>query len=698
MWKRSSLLVVLILFYLVVGCSNIQNDISTDSTVLLTGEVPLPAWESNEEKEIVKNTPRIMNSLSLSPPSGDVYVSPEYGKMNGIFIHVPMYSEMVSYFGKIIKSVVDSGANVYLLQSSDEQDIIYEYFLQPYGVSLNDVQFITMYNDALWSRDFGPWYVFVNGERSIIDMKYYPYRVNDDAAPISIGEIWNEEVYSSPVYTEGGNFMTDGLGTCWTSTGVLQGNNMTESQLIQQYQSYLGCDYLYFVSPLTGEGTTHIDMFSKILNQDTILVGYSNSNLGAYSYEIASLNEAAEFYKNTPKPDGGEWNIVRIPMTFSDSYDGRVYNSHTNSLIVNKHVLVPIYGQGTDSAALEIYEQAMPGYTVVGIDSTSVIPSGGAIHCTTMQMPAFGKNTCGNGVIEAGEQCEPSYLKGKACADYGFSGGNLYCNSNCTLNTSGCSGTNTCGNDAVENGEVCDGQSIGCTELESSSYISGTATCNSSCSGWNTNNCVGNTPDITTITKSNSISKKQWHNYGPFSTLQGNISVKMTGSGDADVYVNMGSEPTGNSYDCRPYLNGSSESCELNGPGVLYVSVYGYAANSSYNLIISFVSDGEEIPETETVGVLKELNGSGTVTKNNWKHYGPFTAVDGAFSVVMLGTGDADLFVKKGSKPNYNSYDCRPYLNGSSEVCNLAGPGEFYVSINGYANSSDFELTIKYFE
>src|SRR5690606_8137650 len=35
------------------------------------------------------------------------------------------------------------------------------------------------------------------------------------------------------------------------------------------------------------------------------------------------------------------------------------------------------------------------------------------------------------------------------------------------------------------------------------------------------------------------------------------------GSGDADIYVKFGSQPTSSSYDCRPYQGGNAESCSF---------------------------------------------------------------------------------------------------------------------------------------
>jgi C1A family cysteine protease len=58
------------------------------------------------------------------------------------------------------------------------------------------------------------------------------------------------------------------------------------------------------------------------------------------------------------------------------------------------------------------------------------------------------------------------------------------------------------------------------------------------------------------------------------------------------------------------------------------------------------------------------------------------------------GSGDADLYVRFGSTPTNSSYDCRPYLTGSDEVCEFktAEEGRYYLMINGYTAYSDVSL------
>lgn len=80
------------------------------------------------------------------------------------------------------------------------------------------------------------------------------------------------------------------------------------------------------------------------------------------------------------------------------------------------------------------------------------------------------------------------------------------------------------------------------------------------------------------VNESATLAKGEWRHFGPFSTAAGAVSVELSGTGDADLYVRMNGQPSLNLYDCRPYTGTSNESCTLEGPGALYVSVHGYSA------------------------------------------------------------------------------------------------------------------------
>jgi PKD repeat protein len=70
-----------------------------------------------------------------------------------------------------------------------------------------------------------------------------------------------------------------------------------------------------------------------------------------------------------------------------------------------------------------------------------------------------------------------------------------------------------------------------------------------------------------------------------------NLNIKIAGgTGDADLYVKLGSTPTTSSYDCRPYISGNSESCTASAPtpGTYYVMVRAYSSYSGVTLTGSY--------------------------------------------------------------------------------------------------------------
>jgi len=66
------------------------------------------------------------------------------------------------------------------------------------------------------------------------------------------------------------------------------------------------------------------------------------------------------------------------------------------------------------------------------------------------------------------------------------------------------------------------------------------------------------------------------------------------GSGDADLYVRAGSQPTTSTYDCRPYKSGNAESCTFATPtaGTYHVMLNAYAAYSGVTLQASWSTGG----------------------------------------------------------------------------------------------------------
>lgn len=101
--------------------------------------------------------------------------------------------------------------------------------------------------------------------------------------------------------------------------------------------------------------------------------------------------------------------------------------------------------------------------TSLGASCISLGFSGGFLSCTpecTYDTSSCIEPVCGDGVREGSEACDGEDLGGASCADYGFTGGTLGCDANCEHDVSNCFQGGTCGNSVLEPGEECDDGNI----------------------------------------------------------------------------------------------------------------------------------------------------------------------------------------------------------------------------------------------
>lgn len=138
-----------------------------------------------------------------------------------------------------------------------------------------------------------------------------------------------------------------------------------------------------------------------------------------------------------------------------------------------------------------------------------------------------------------------------------------------------------------------------------------------------------------------------------------------------------------------------------------------YAAAGTYTVSLT-VTDNGGATHTKTTTVTVVSSGcGGTVLCNGVAATGLAAAAGGTSATYTLavpagatnlrfvtagGAGDADLYVKFGSAPTTSSYDCRPYVGGSAETCNIASAqaGTYYVVLRAYSAFSGVSLTGSY--
>lgn len=173
-----------------------------------------------------------------------------------------------------------------------------------------------------------------------------------------------------------------------------------------------------------------------------------------------------------------------------------------------------------------------------------------------------------------------------------------------------------------------------------------------------------------------------------------NLSFVVSGgSGDTDLYVRFGAAPTTTTYDCRPFLNGNNETCTISNvqAGTYHVMLRGYAAFSGVSLVGSFDEGGSGPSQPDTIS---QSNISGA--QNQWVDFQLDVPAGQSSLVVSIsgGSGDADLYVRRGANPTTSTYDCRPFRNGNNETCTINNPaaGTYFIRLRGYSAFSGVTL------
>ena len=272
-------------------------------------------------------------------------------------------------------------------------------YLYSRGVLSDSLFFIPGYTETLWIRDFGPMTLYGNfgqgNERYIIDMGYGSYnRPKDDSIPSQIANLWNWQQRSLGLEIEGGNLIFDGLTRGFASTRVYEQNPdispaMIRNILIDKF-NLLDFTFLQSLDNSGGGIWKHVDMFMKVLDYETILVSSYPENLPDYN----TLEGNVAILQSLSNHFGKPYNIIRIPAPpKADGSWATTQNdemrTYTNSLIINNTIIVPSYGLPEyDQQALQIYNEAMPGYKIIMVDAQQLTVLGGAIHCVTKEVPA----------------------------------------------------------------------------------------------------------------------------------------------------------------------------------------------------------------------------------------------------------------------------------------------------------------------
>lgn len=329
------------------------------------------------------------SSLSsiVTPPSSPVRTIGEWEELQGLLITWTSYQSML----KEIVRAAKQECRVYIVTNNSASVTTY---LANNGIDTVNVTFMNTPYNSVWSRDYGPWSAYTNDVDTLItvDWIYNRPRPLDDVIPAAVAAQLNTPFYETTtapwdlIHT-GGNFMCDGFGTGFSSNLTINENpTHTVAEIDTIMNRFMGINRYIHMTTLPYDGIHHIDMHMKLLDEETLLMGQYPLGIADGPQIEANLQYILANYNSIY---GSPYKVIRIPMPDDNGAypnTGGDYLTYTNSSFINKTLIVPTYNIPEDTIALNIYKDALPGYTITGINSNASIGASGALHCITKEL------------------------------------------------------------------------------------------------------------------------------------------------------------------------------------------------------------------------------------------------------------------------------------------------------------------------
>jgi agmatine/peptidylarginine deiminase len=137
---------------------------------------------------------------------------------------------------------------------------------------------------------------------------------------------------------------------------------------------------------LEGDDTdAHIDTLTRFASPESIVYQGCQDAGDSHFTELGLM--AAEL-RQLKRKDGRAYTLFELPWPKPIIDNGRrLAASYANFLIINGAVLMPVYDDPADDAAIAVMQRAFPGREIKAIDCRDLIWQNGSLHCCTMQLP-----------------------------------------------------------------------------------------------------------------------------------------------------------------------------------------------------------------------------------------------------------------------------------------------------------------------
>ena len=253
----------------------------------------------------------------------------------------------------------------------------------------------------IWLRDTGP--IFARSPEGPVALRFKTnswggkFDLPDDATVgDDIARLSGTRIVRFDFVLEGGAIDHDGQGTILTTRQTLLNpnrNGWTKEDAEKALAHALGAKTVIWIDEgLANDHTDgHIDNIARFVAPGCVVC---QSPAGPDDPNAETLNAIADALENATDAAGQKLDVVRIPGVglYLNALGEVSPASYMNFIIANGVVAVPVYGTGTEVAAIEALQTVFPDRDVIGVPSIGLLGSGdaggGSFHCITQQEPA----------------------------------------------------------------------------------------------------------------------------------------------------------------------------------------------------------------------------------------------------------------------------------------------------------------------
>ncbi len=283
------------------------------------------------------------------------------------------------------------------------------------------IRLVEMSSNDAWIRDCGPTFV-VNDAHDVrgVDWKfnawgglamglYFPWDA-DDLVGAKVIDLECVPRYAPDFVLEGGSVDVDGQGTVLTTEEcLLHGNrnpDLGKEEVERNLREYLGVESVIWLPQGVhlDETNGHVDNFCRFVAPGHVMLTWTDDPRDPQS---PISERALEILAGARDARGRPLEVTRIhqpgPILISESEAAgvdqvpgvqprltgdRLAGSYVNSYLANGLVVLPVFDDPHDEAAVKSYEQLFPDRRIVTVPGREILLGGGNVHCITQQEPA----------------------------------------------------------------------------------------------------------------------------------------------------------------------------------------------------------------------------------------------------------------------------------------------------------------------